>query len=226
MASSRARASSSARTGSGVLGRQARQGFGEDRDRVVGQDLQVLHIEAGPAVRRHERRIDGAGHVALGDEGRRGQRVERRPARPARWPPWRARASGSGPRQEQRAEHDQGHGQGRDRDRHVQPQLGPAVGVLVQPEAHGRRDEDGDGQGHQGEGQGQVHLRPPDDGQVQPDEDAAGQAGRGHELEVAAPRVVGVGHPDGRQRVQTAEQVADLEADEERGHAGHRHAAR
>ncbi len=40
----------------------------EDRDRIVGEDAQVVGIEPGVAIGRDERRVDDPLHVPLGDE--------------------------------------------------------------------------------------------------------------------------------------------------------------
>ncbi len=102
-----------------------------------------------------------------------------------------------------------------DRDEDVQPKLGPAVGVLVEPESDRGRDEDDPGQSQQREHAGQVGAASSDDAGLEGDDDGPGETGRGNQLEEAAPRVVAVGHPGGDQRIEAAEQVGDLEADEE-----------
>ena len=120
-------------------------------------------------------------------------------------------------------EEDRQRGEGRrhrrDRDRDVQAQLGPAVGILVEREPqHGGREDD-HRQGDQRERRDKVDRRPATDLVLEEDEDAAGEGGGRDELEVAAPGVVAVRHPGGRERVQAPEQVRELETDEQRDDA-------
>ena len=113
------------------------------------------------------------------------------------------------------ADDSQGSREGTDRDEDVQPKLGPAVGVLVEPEPDRGGDEDDPGQAQQREHPDQIRAAPPDDTGLEGDDDCPGEASRGDELEEATPGVVAIGQPGGDQRVEPAEQVGDLEPDEE-----------
>ena len=102
-----------------------------------------------------------------------------------------------------------------DRDCDVQAQLRPAVRVLIEPQSRStadasttsvRRRARSPARGTAAAGAMTWYSRN--------DEDAAGECGRRDELEVAASRVVAVGHAGGGERVQPSEQVRELEADE------------
>ena len=51
-----------------LRGWEPRQGRHEDRDRIVGEDPQVVGIEPGMAIGRDERRVDDPLDVPFGDE--------------------------------------------------------------------------------------------------------------------------------------------------------------
>ena len=109
----------------------------------------------------------------------------------------------------------EGRREGDDRGEDVEPELGPAVGVLVEAQPERCRDEDDRGQREEAEQRREVRPAPASDGRLQDDRDGARETGRGNEFEEAASRVVAVGHPGGDERVLAAEQVGDLEPDEE-----------
>ena len=105
-----------------------------------------------------------------------------------------------------------------DRGQDVQPELGPAVGILVEAQPERRRHEDDRGQREEAEQRREVRPAPPRDRRLEDDRHRARQAGRGDQLEEATSGVVAVGHPGGDERVLAAEQVRDLEPDEEPDH--------
>jgi hypothetical protein len=111
----------------------------------VAERQGVVEVDPPPAVGRHERRVEEAGDVRIGDDPLWPDRVH--PDEHNECPDRHRMAQPAHPVA------DEEHGRRRDPDREpddrrrdVQPQLGPAIGVLVEREAVCGGDEDDRGQ--------------------------------------------------------------------------------
>ena len=137
-----------------LQGGKPRKSRDQDRDRVVGEDPQVVGIEPGMTIGRDERRVDHPLDVPFGDE--RGGSDHAQPHQRNDADDHEPMPEPADPVDGDEDRHDrEGRCQGGDRDEDVQPKLGPAVGVLVEPESNGGGDEDDPGQTQQAE-----HRRP------------------------------------------------------------------
>ena len=103
-----------------------------------------------------------------------------------------------------------------DRGEDDEPQLRPAVRLLVEPQPEQRGEEDDGGQPEEGEGCAEEHPRSALGQRVECHDEHPREQRDEHQLEEAAPGVLGVGQAGERERVAAAEQVGELEDDEDR----------
>ena len=171
-------------------------------------------------MRRHQCRVQYAGHVLLADEAHWTDDVEHETN--TERPDDQQVADPAHAASDQR--HDQADDpppQQDDRGEHVEPQLGPSVGLLVEAQSQCRRDEHRAGEERQADGGSHERLAALALQTLGGNDQTAGQDRHGHELQESTSRIVGVRHARRLERVQPTEQIGALERDEQEEYGVH-----